>query len=147
MASSVSHADYENEASLDFQGNHADKSKTGGWLAAGLILGTELSQKICLIGISVNLVTYLQGDMHFYSSDSANTVTNCMGSLNLLALFGGFLADAKLGRFLAIVLFSSICTIVSFQDQQVLVLGQIAFGSKWTGLPTRTYKNDYVLGK
>ncbi|GJZ55777.1 integrase, catalytic region, zinc finger, CCHC-type containing protein [Tanacetum coccineum] len=111
MASSVSHADYENEPSLDFQGNHADKSKTGGWLAAGLILGTELSQKICLIGISVNLVTYLQGDMHFSSSDSANTVTNCMGSLNLLALFGGFLADAKLGRFLAIVLFSSICTI------------------------------------
>ncbi|GKD83015.1 NRT1/ PTR family 6.4-like protein [Tanacetum coccineum] len=40
QASSVSHADYENEASLDFQGNHADKSKTGGWLAAGLILGT-----------------------------------------------------------------------------------------------------------
>nr|GEV45464.1 protein NRT1/ PTR FAMILY 6.4-like [Tanacetum cinerariifolium] len=53
----------------------------------------------------------LQGDMHFSSSESANTVTNCMGSLNLLALFGGFLADAKLGRFLAIVLFSSICTI------------------------------------
>lgn len=39
QVSSVSHADYENEASLDFQGNLADKSKTGGWLAAGLILG------------------------------------------------------------------------------------------------------------
>ncbi|XP_020259162.1 protein NRT1/ PTR FAMILY 6.4 [Asparagus officinalis] len=82
----------------DFKGNPADRSKTGGWLGAGLILGTELSERVCVMGISMNLVTYLVGDMHLSNSASANIVTNFMGTLNLLALFGGFLADAKLGR-------------------------------------------------
>ncbi|KAH7533112.1 hypothetical protein FEM48_Zijuj04G0095600 [Ziziphus jujuba var. spinosa] len=53
---------------VDFHGNSPDKSKTGGWLAAGLIL-----------------------------AKSATIVTNFMGTLNLLGLLGGFLADAKLG--------------------------------------------------
>lgn len=29
----------EDDAAVDFWGNPVDKSKTGGWLAAGLILG------------------------------------------------------------------------------------------------------------
>lgn len=39
-ASSVSHADNDNEASLDFLGNLADKSKTDVWLSTGVILAT-----------------------------------------------------------------------------------------------------------
>lgn len=109
MVSSDSHAENDNDLSLDYQGNPADKSKTGGWLAAGLILVTELSERLCVIGIAMNLVTYLHGQLHLTSSESANTVTNFMGCLNMLALFGGFLADAKLGRYMAIILFASIC--------------------------------------
>ncbi|KAL0919546.1 hypothetical protein M5K25_011645 [Dendrobium thyrsiflorum] len=89
-----------NESVVDFRGNPADKTRTGGWLAAGLILGTELSERVCVVGISMNLVTYLVGDLHLSTSRSANIVTNFMGTLNLLALLGGFVADAKLGRFL-----------------------------------------------
>ncbi|WCJ37507.1 Major facilitator superfamily protein [Euphorbia peplus] len=96
------------ECGVDFRGNPADKSKTGGWLAAGLILGTELSERICVMGISMNLVTYLVGDLHIPSSKSATIVTNFMGTLNLLGLLGGFLADAKLGRYLTIAIFSSV---------------------------------------
>ncbi|GAV72170.1 PTR2 domain-containing protein [Cephalotus follicularis] len=96
------------EAAVDFQGNPVDKSKTGGWLGAGLILGTELSERICVIGISMNLVTYLVDDLHISSSKSANIVTNFMGTLNALALLGGFLADAKLGRYLTVAIFASI---------------------------------------
>ena len=29
----------EEDAAVDFRGNPVDKSRTGGWLAAGLILG------------------------------------------------------------------------------------------------------------
>ncbi|KAG1327041.1 protein NRT1/ PTR FAMILY 6.4, partial [Cocos nucifera] len=93
---------------VDFNGNPVDKSKTGGWLGAGLILGTELSERICVMGISMNLVTYLVGDLHLSTSRSANIVTNFMGTLNLLALLGGFLADAKLGRYLTVSIFSTI---------------------------------------
>ncbi|KAG0475121.1 hypothetical protein HPP92_014807 [Vanilla planifolia] len=92
------------DAAVDFRGNPVDKSRSGGWLAAGLILGTELAERVCVMGISMNLVTYLVGDLHLSTSKSANIVTNFMGTLNLLALLGGFLADAKLGRYLTAVL-------------------------------------------
>lgn len=87
------------ETAVDFRGNPVDKSKTGGWLAAGLILGTELSERICVMGISMNLVTYLVEELHISSAKSATVVTNFMGTLNLLGLLGGFVADAKLGRY------------------------------------------------
>lgn len=93
---------------VDWRGNPVDNSRTGGWLAAGLILGTELSERICVMGISMNMVTYLVGQMHLSSSQSANIVTNFMGTLNILALLGGFLADAKLGRYLTVAIFASI---------------------------------------
>lgn len=97
------------ETAVDFRGNPVvDKFKTGGWLAAGLILGTELSERVCVMGISMNLVTYLVGDLHIPSAKSATIVTNFMGTLNLLGLLGGFLADAKLGRFLTVTISASI---------------------------------------
>lgn len=96
---------------VDYRGNPVDKSKTGGWLAAGLILGTELSERICVMGISMNMVTYLVGVLHLTSSKSANIVTNFMGTLNLLGLLGGFLADAKLGRYLTVAISASITSL------------------------------------
>ncbi|KAJ0048678.1 hypothetical protein Pint_15267 [Pistacia integerrima] len=41
-----------------------------------------------------NLVLYLSKFLHFSPSSAANTVTNFMGTAFLLALLGGFLADA-----------------------------------------------------
>ncbi|KAJ4982134.1 hypothetical protein NE237_032971 [Protea cynaroides] len=108
MVSAETHVSKNGGTAVDFHGNPADKSKTGGWLAAGLILGCELSERICSMGISMNLVTYLVGELHISTSKSATIVTNFMGTLNLLALFGGFLADAKLGRYLTVAIFSSI---------------------------------------
>ncbi|CAA6670010.1 unnamed protein product [Spirodela intermedia] len=92
-------------------GNPADKSKTGGWFSAGLILVTELAERVCVIGISVNLVTYIVGDLHLSTSAAANIVTNFLGTLYLLALLGGFLADARLGRYLTVVIFAIVATI------------------------------------
>ncbi|KAF5481015.1 hypothetical protein F2P56_001710 [Juglans regia] len=96
---------------VDFRGNPVDKSKTGGWLAAGLILGIELSERICAMGIAMNLVTYLVGSLHISSAKSATIVTNFMGTLNLLGLLGGFLADAKLGRYLAVFIYGTITAV------------------------------------
>ncbi|GAU14443.1 hypothetical protein TSUD_249830 [Trifolium subterraneum] len=98
-------------AAVDFRGRPVDKTKTGGWLAAGLILGTELAERICVMGISMNLVTYLVGDLHLNSANSATIVTNFMGTLNLLGLLGGFLADAKLGRYVTVAISATIATV------------------------------------
>ncbi|VAH33164.1 hypothetical protein VPH35_021903 [Triticum aestivum] len=96
---------------VDFKGRPVDKSRVGGWFGAGLILVTELAERVCVMGISMNLVTYLTGDMHLSSAKSANIVTNFMGTLNLLALLGGFVADAKFGRYRTIAVSATITAV------------------------------------
>ncbi|CAL1414571.1 unnamed protein product [Linum trigynum] len=91
---------------VDYKGFPADKSKTGGWVPAALILGIEICERLSTMGIAVNLVTYLIGTMHMPSSTSANVVTDFMGTSFLLCLLGGFLADSFLGRFKTIAIFS-----------------------------------------
>lgn len=81
-----------------------------------MFAGVELSERICVMGISMNLVTYLVGNLHIPSAKSATIVTNFMGTLNLLGLLGGFLADAKLGRYLTVALSATITAIVSLFD-------------------------------
>ncbi|XP_077228900.1 major facilitator superfamily protein, partial [Tasmannia lanceolata] len=107
-ATHVDHNSDEDGEVVDFRGNPIDKSRKGGWLAAGLILGTELSERACVMGISMNLVTYLVGDLNLSTSKSANIVTNFLGTLNLLALLAGFMADSKLGRYLTVALSATI---------------------------------------
>ncbi|CAM0945508.1 unnamed protein product [Alopecurus aequalis] len=112
MVSAGGHGGYSDaDDAVDFRGNPVDKSKTGGWLGAGLILGTELAERVCVMGISMNLVTYLVGSLHLSNAKSANIVTNFMGTLNLLAIVGGFLADAKLGRYLTIAVSATVAAI------------------------------------
>lgn len=77
--------------------------------------GTELAERICVMGISMNLVTYLVGVLNLPSAKSATIVTNVLGTLNLLGLLGGFLADAKLGRYLTVVISATIAAVVSFK--------------------------------
>ncbi|PSR84500.1 Protein NRT1/ PTR FAMILY 6.2 like, partial [Actinidia chinensis var. chinensis] len=96
---------------VDFKGFPADRSKTGGWVPAALILGIEICERLSTMGIAVNLVTYLGATMHLPSSTSANIVTDFMGTCFLLCLLGGFLADSFLGRYKTIAIFALIQTL------------------------------------
>ncbi|KAL6221234.1 hypothetical protein ACLB2K_008986 [Fragaria x ananassa] len=96
---------------VDYKGFPADKSRTGGWVSAALILGIEICERLSTMGIAVNLVTYLVGTMHLPSSTSANIVTDFAGTSFLLCLLGGFLADSFLGRYRTIAIFASIQTL------------------------------------
>lgn len=91
---------------LDYQGRPAEKTKTGGWKAASLVLGTEFCERLATLGIAVNLVTYLHDDMHLTVPKSANIVTNFLGTSYITCLLGGFIADTYLGRFGTIVVAS-----------------------------------------
>lgn len=90
-----------------------------------LTAGTELSERICVMGISMNMVTYLVGELHLPSAKSANIVTNFMGTLNLLGLLGGFVADAKLGRYLTVAIAASVTALVrKLNTSKLLVIIQ-----------------------
>ncbi|GAV68339.1 PTR2 domain-containing protein [Cephalotus follicularis] len=95
---------------VDYKGFPADRTKTGGWVPAALILGIEICERLSTMGIAVNLVTYLVGTLHLPSATSANTVTDFMGTSFLLCLLGGFIADSFLGRYKTIAVFAVIQT-------------------------------------
>ncbi|CAL5187625.1 unnamed protein product [Lathyrus oleraceus] len=97
----VSHA-------FDYNGFPAERSKTGGWTSASMILGGEIAERLATLGITVNLVTYLTGTMHLGNADSANIVTNFVGTSFMLCLFGGFLGDTYVGRYLNIAVFAAV---------------------------------------
>ncbi|KAM0030979.1 putative proton-dependent oligopeptide transporter family, PTR2 family proton/oligopeptide symporter [Helianthus debilis subsp. tardiflorus] len=119
---------------VDYKGFPADRSKTGGWVPAALILGIEICERLSTMGIAVNLVTYLGGTMHLPSSTSANVVTDFLGTSFLLCLLGGFLADTFLGRFKTIVIFASI---------QALGTGTLALSTKLPNLrPPPCHSNN-----
>ncbi|XP_061357874.1 protein NRT1/ PTR FAMILY 6.3-like [Gastrolobium bilobum] len=92
----------------DYKGCPAERSKTGGWAAAAMILGGEVMERLTTLGIAVNLVTYLTGTMHLGNAASANVVTNFLGTSFMLCLLGGFLADTFLGRYLTIAVFAAV---------------------------------------
>ncbi|GMN32723.1 hypothetical protein TIFTF001_003814 [Ficus carica] len=92
----------------DYKGRPTEKSKTGGWGSAAMILGVEAVERMTTLGIGVNMVTYLVGTMHLGNATSASTVTNFLGTSFMLCLLGGFIADTFLGRYLTIAVFTTI---------------------------------------
>ncbi|XP_019175412.1 PREDICTED: protein NRT1/ PTR FAMILY 8.2-like [Ipomoea nil] len=110
-----SHANQPNESStlvtngcVDYKGRIADKLSTGGWKASPFIIVNEVAERLAFFAIAVNMVSYLVLEMHQKVPDAATHVTNWIGAAYVLTLLGAFLADAYLGRFRTIIIFSSI---------------------------------------
>ncbi|XP_004508775.1 protein NRT1/ PTR FAMILY 4.6 isoform X1 [Cicer arietinum] len=82
------------EGYVDWRKRPAIKGYHGGMLAASFVLAVEVLENLAYIASASNLVLYLSKFMHFSPSTSANIVTNFMGTAFLLAILGGFLADA-----------------------------------------------------
>ncbi|EEF52121.1 protein NRT1/ PTR FAMILY 4.6 [Ricinus communis] len=82
------------EGYLDWKNRPALCGRHGGMLAASFVLVVEVLENLAYLANASNLVLYLSKFMHFSPSGSANIVTNFMGTAFLLALLGGFLADA-----------------------------------------------------
>ncbi|XP_057479862.1 protein NRT1/ PTR FAMILY 4.6-like [Actinidia eriantha] len=82
------------EGYVDWKNRPALKGRHGGMLAASFVLVVEVLENLAYLANASNLVLYLSKFMHFSPSRAANIVTNFMGTAFLLALLGGFLADA-----------------------------------------------------
>ncbi|KAL6190688.1 hypothetical protein ACLB2K_037082 [Fragaria x ananassa] len=86
----------------------ADLSKTGGWFAAFFIFGNEMAERMAYFGLSVNMVAFMFYVMHRPFSSSSNAVNNFLGISQASSVLGGFLADAYLGRYWTIAIFTTI---------------------------------------
>nr|GLL43995.1 protein NRT1/ PTR FAMILY 6.1 [Ipomoea trifida] len=86
----------------------SDLSKTGGWIAAFFIFGNEMAERMAYFGLSVNMVAFMFYVMHRPFTSSANAVNNFLGISQASSVLGGFLADAYLGRYWTIAIFTTI---------------------------------------
>ncbi|XP_062116428.1 protein NRT1/ PTR FAMILY 4.6-like [Humulus lupulus] len=82
------------EGFVDWRNRPALKGHHGGMTAASFVLAVEILENLAFLANASNLVLYLSRFMHFSPSSAATMVTNFMGTAFLLALLGGFLADA-----------------------------------------------------
>ncbi|KAK4790872.1 hypothetical protein SAY86_031285 [Trapa natans] len=85
-----------------------DLSRTGGWTAALFIFGNEMAERMAYFGLSVNMVVFMFYVMHKPFSSSSNAVNNFLGISQVSSVFGGFLADAYLGRYWTIAIFTTV---------------------------------------
>jgi hypothetical protein len=69
------------------------------------ISGIQAFEIMAIAAVGNNLITYVFNEMHFPLSKSANIVTNFVGTIFLLSLFGGFLSDSYLGSFWTMLIF------------------------------------------
>ncbi|KAG9148048.1 hypothetical protein Leryth_003624 [Lithospermum erythrorhizon] len=92
----------------DYKGKIADKRTSGGWKASPFIIVNEVAERLAFFAIAVNMVAYLVIEMHQSLPDAATHVTDWIGAAFVLTLLGAFIADAYLGRFRTIIIFSCV---------------------------------------
>lgn len=68
---------------------------------------------LAFTGVEVNMVLFAKTVLRQSNADAANTFSTWMGTLNICTLFGAFLSDSYLGRYLTSVVFQAVLVIVS----------------------------------
>ncbi|OAY78146.1 Protein NRT1/ PTR FAMILY 5.7 [Ananas comosus] len=111
-----------NDSSVDHMGRVPLRASTGAWKAALFIIVIEFSERLSYFGLATNLIIYLTRVLHQEVKTAAKNVNYWQGVTTLMPLFGGFIADAYLGRF-STVLCSSVIYILGLV---LLTLSQLA---------------------
>lgn len=88
-----------------------------------------MAERLAFFAIAVNMVAYLVFEMHQSLPEAATHVTDWIGAAYVLTLIGAFLADAYLGRFLTIIIFSCIYQLVRSNKLFFLIVKGSVFSS------------------
>ncbi|KAJ4970485.1 hypothetical protein NE237_003584 [Protea cynaroides] len=103
---------YSKDGTVDYRGRPAIKKTTGTWRVVPFILGNECCERLAYYGMGTNLVNYLVLQLGQGNATASINVNNWSGTCYITPLIGAFLADAYLGRFWTIALFSIIYVFV-----------------------------------
>ena len=72
------------------------------------VVGVQAFEIMAIAAVGNNLITYAINEMHFSLSKASNIVTNFVGTIFILSLFGGYLSDSYLGCFWTMLIFGFI---------------------------------------
>ncbi|KAG8369348.1 hypothetical protein BUALT_Bualt14G0002000 [Buddleja alternifolia] len=105
--------------SLDFKGRPSLRSKSGCWKSASFIIviiyincyiyisiGIGVAERLAYYGISLNLLSYLTGQLGQPTATAVSLLNAWYGTASLLPIVGAFVADSFSGRFRMIIMSS-----------------------------------------
>lgn len=124
---------YTKDGTVDHKGNPANIKKTGTWKACPFIIGNECCERLAYYGMSSNLVRYFKHRLNQHASVATRNNQNWSGTCYITPLIGAFLADAYLGRYWTIALFSII---------YVFGMTLLAMSATVHGIKPRCYTED-----
>ncbi|KAH7443812.1 hypothetical protein KP509_02G052000 [Ceratopteris richardii] len=93
---------------LNWRSKPANKHSTGGVRGSSFVLAQLFGDRLAFDGFSASLVTYLTTEMGQPTASASVKVNQWNGTAFLTSVLGGFVADAYLGRFSTILIFSGI---------------------------------------
>nr|XP_043610178.1 protein NRT1/ PTR FAMILY 8.1-like isoform X2 [Erigeron canadensis] len=125
---------YTKDGTVDYKNNPANKKVTGTWKACPFILGNECCERLAYYGMSANLLLYFKNNLNQHSATASKNLSNWSGTCYVTPLFGAFLADAFLGRYWTIAIFS----IIYVMGMSLLTIAAAVPGLK----PTCVSKED-----
>ncbi|KAF8657488.1 hypothetical protein HU200_060050 [Digitaria exilis] len=96
---------YTNDGTVDFRGNPAVKVTTGGKRTTAILLVNYALMNLAFGGVAVDMVVFLQKVLHQQNAEAANSVSKWTGTVYIFALFGAFLSDSYIGRYITCILF------------------------------------------
>lgn len=99
---------YTKDGTVNYKNKPANRKKTGTWKACPFILGNECCERLAYYGMSMNLLLYFKNELHQHSATASKNLSNWSGTCYVTPLLGAFLADAYLGRYWTIAIFSII---------------------------------------
>ncbi|KAF6258979.1 hypothetical protein COO60DRAFT_1059427 [Scenedesmus sp. NREL 46B-D3] len=83
------------------------------FLACACILGNELCERLAYYGLQTNMGLYLKKVIGYPADQASQLLQVWKGTVYLTPLIGAYLADAVMGRFWVILVFSCVYFIVS----------------------------------
>ncbi|KAL3634444.1 hypothetical protein CASFOL_021498 [Castilleja foliolosa] len=96
------------DGTVDLKGKPILRSNTGGWKACSFVVVYEVFERMAYYGISSNLFIYLTQRLREGTVESANNVTNWVGTVWMTPVLGAYIADALLGRYWTFLIASAI---------------------------------------
>ncbi|XP_039841660.1 protein NRT1/ PTR FAMILY 7.3-like [Panicum virgatum] len=99
---------YTEDGTVDFRGNPAVRATTGGKKTTAILLVNYALMNLAFGGVAVDLVVFLRRVLRQENAEAANNISKWTGTVYIFALFGAFLSDSYVGRYITCIVFQVI---------------------------------------